>query len=182
MQRLKIGFDLDSTLNNLVVKVVDAYNAKYQQSLDYNLIDKWDFSHMLVPECKHIWQEFCDYGLIRSLDIEPTAVDTLTALSKQHDIYFVTAGHPYTLKARDDWLDEHFPFYRSKMLIVAREKQLLKIDVLIDDYEQNLIGGDYLGILMNQPWNSAFKAERYGIKRIGRIAEVQTILEGLNGR
>lgn len=64
-------------------------------------------------------------------------------------------------------------------------KQLLsELDVLVDDYENNLIDGNYSKILLNYPWNNGINDERYGIIRcndwreiyneICKIAETET--------
>ena len=33
---------------------------------------------------------------------------------------------------------------------------MIGVDILIDDYEMNLINGSYFGILMDYPWNRNF--------------------------
>jgi len=162
---------MDETISDLVYQTIKLYNATYRQELNYYKIDQYDISPFIVPECKNIWQEFCTPQFILGLTVEPTAVETLTKLSEQHDIYFVTAGHPNTMQARDQWLAGKFPFYKSRMLIGCRSKQLLKLDVLIDDYEANLLGGEYQGILVNRPWNRKFDAEAHSIKRIHFIED-----------
>lgn len=172
MKRLAIGVDMDETIQGLVYAVIQEYNKVYRQELNYWKVDQYDISPFLVPECKNIWKEFVTDDLIRNLEVEPTAVDTLTKLSEHHDIYFVTAGHSYTMGARDRWLAAHFPFYKSGMLIACKEKQLLRLDLLIDDYEKNLIGGKYHGLLINRPWNRKFDAEAHGIMRINFIEDV----------
>ena len=39
------------------------------------------------------------------------------------------------------------------------------IDILIDDYEKNLIDGKYQKILFSYPWNKNFNNSEYGIYR-----------------
>lgn len=77
---------------------------------------------------------------------------------------------------------KHFSFYRSSNLIVCREKQLLNLNVLIDDYQNNLIGGGYLGLLMTKHWNEHFAAKCFGIERIFGWKEVPAIISRLERR
>lgn len=161
----------------MLSKILPKYNSKYADSLTEEFIYKYDFSSILNPACKNIFSEFVDYNLIMSLDVAENAVEVLTYLSKYHDIYFVTAGHPYTAAARDDFLSMHFGFYRSSHLIVCREKQLLNVDVLIEDYENNLIGGAYHKILIDKLWNQHVATNLYGIKRIFGWNEVPNLIE-----
>lgn len=163
----------------MLSKILPKYNAKYADSLTEEFIYKYDFSSILNPACKNIFSEFVDYDLIMSLDVAENVVEVLTYLSKYHDIYFVTAGHPYTAAARDDWLSMHFGFYRSSHLIVCREKRLLNVNVLIDDYENNLIGGMYHKIMMDKPWNRHVATNLYNINRIFDWNEVPKIIENL---
>lgn len=173
MSRRKIiAVDLDETIQDMVYQVIQAYNRTYRQNLNYYKIEQYDISPYIVSECKHIWQEFATEELMRNLHVEPTAVETLTKLNELHDIYFVTAGHPNTMRVRDLWLASHFDWYKSKMLICCRNKQLLKVDVMVDDYEMNLVGGEYQKFLMTRPWNKAFDAEAHGITRIYTMSDV----------
>lgn len=172
MNRPKWGWDMDETLSPFIYEVVKAYNRTYRKDLNYYDIDQYDITPFIVPECKNIWQEFCTDRFIRELIVEPTAVETLCKLNETYDIYFVTAGHPNTMKARDQWLAAHFPFYKSSMLIASREKQMIKLNYLTDDFEGNLVGGDYRGFLVNRPWNRKFDAEAHGITRISFAEDV----------
>lgn len=160
-------------------KILPLYNEKYSDTLSEDRIYQYDMSPIVSAACPNIFSEFADYNLIMSAEVADGAVDALSYLAKCHDIYFVTAGHPYTAAARDDWLAKHFPFYRSSHLIVCREKQLLNVDVLIDDWENNLIGGTYAKILMTRNWNKHFAAEAFGIKRIFGWREVPKIIQEL---
>jgi 5'(3')-deoxyribonucleotidase len=171
-QRKRFACDIDEFLNDLVYQVVKSYNAVYRQNLNYYSIDQYDIRPFLVPECKNIWQEFCTEETIRNLHVEDTAVETLPILNKKLDLYFVTAGHPNTMRARDQWLASKFDFYKSKMLIGCQNKQLLKMDYMGDDYHENLVGGDYQGFLMNRSWNRSFDAEAHGIIRINKVSDV----------
>lgn len=179
MKRLSLGFDLDETLQNMIKRLLLYYNVAYKDNLKFEDIRQYDMTPYLVPECKHIFQEFCNDEFFLNLDVEKTAVETLSQLSEKHDIYFVTAGHPLTIGARDEWLKRTFPFYRSRMLIACTNKQLLNLDILVDDYECNLIGGKYASVLINKPWNESFDNKKYGIERINKISDVQRLVERL---
>lgn len=176
---IRIGVDLDETINDMTAQIIPLYNAKYNDSIRYEDITEYDMKPFLKPECKHIWEEFVDDRFYAGLTVAPNAVDVLSGLNKEHEIFFVTAGHPYTLAARDRWLEKNFSFYKSSNLIVCRTKQLLDLDVLIDDYEYNLIGGRYYGILVDKPWNQEIAPRLYHMKRIFHLSEVPKIVYDL---
>lgn len=179
---MHIGVDMDEVLNNLTEKILLCYNEKYGDTLRVGDISDYDIHKYLKPECRHVFEEFADERFIESLDIAPGAVEVLSRLSKYHAIYFVTAGHPYTLRARDVWLAKHLPFYRSRQLVGCCNKQLLGLDVLIDDYEGNLIEGRYYGILFNKPWNRHVPTQIYNMKRIFHWNEIPAIISDLEKR
>lgn len=163
---------MDEVLNDFVYKVILAYNKAYRQNFDYYGIKEYEFTHRLVPECKNIFSEFCTKRFMMNLSMEDTAVETLCKLNEKHKIYFVTAGFAETMGDREQWLKKYFPFYKYGMLVGCREKQLIKLDVLIDDYEKNLIGGDYKGFLVTRPWNCNFDANSNGMTRIEKVSDV----------
>jgi 5'-nucleotidase len=177
--KITIGVDIDETIAEMLSKILPLYNAKYSDTLEESHIHNYNLSPFINPMCNNIFEEFLDDKLIMSMDVMEGAVEVLSTIAKHHDVYFVTAGHPYTIRARDDWLERKFPFYRSSNLIVCREKQLLNLNVMIDDYENNLIGGMYAKILMTRNWNKQFAAEAFGIKRIFGWREVPAIIEKL---
>ena len=163
--------------------ILPLYNEKYGDNIQYNQITQYDLAPMLKPDCINIFQEFTTDDLILSTTPALDSVEVLTNLSKRHDIYFVTAGHPYTARARDIWLEQHFhSFYQSRNLILCREKQLLDMDVLVDDYEMNLIGGRFKRILVNKPWNKEFATSLFGITRIYGFSELPKIIEDMERR
>lgn len=163
----------------MLQSILPLYNEKYADTLREEFIYQYDVSPIISASCKNLFSEFADYQLIVNAEVAEGSIDALTHLSKYHDIYFVTAGHPYTAAARDDFLSMHFGFYRSSHLIICREKQLLNVDVLIDDYENNLIGGMYHKILIDKPWNRHVATNLYGIERIFDWCEVPKIIEKL---
>lgn len=75
------------------------------------------------------------------------------------------------------------PELDESQLIVTQHKQLLDLDILIDDYECNLVGILTKGIpiLISQPYNIAFPETQYGIIRKKNLTEaLQTIYNYIN--
>lgn len=182
MITILIACDLDECVNDFVQQLLPLYNKKYNDNLAYNRITQYNLSEFIKPECTQIFNEFVNDQFIDGLNVAPDAVDVLTHLSKRHEIYFVTAGHPYTLRARDGWMERTFPFYRSSNLIVCRTKQLLAMDVLIDDHELNLVGGKYKGFLINKPWNKEFATSLFGITRVYGFADIPRYIQDMERR
>lgn len=82
---------------------------------------------------------------------------------------------------RDKWLQKYYgSFYKSRKLIMCRDKHLFKCDVLVDDYQENLkwMSNGCLKILFSQPWNINFNAEGYGMIRVNDWLDIKEILLG----
>jgi 5'(3')-deoxyribonucleotidase len=171
-RRKKIGLDNDEFINPMIADLIPLYDSKYGQNLRFEDLLQYDISPYLVPECKNIFAEFIDDDFILRMKIDPIVKQVIDYLIRTHDVVFPTAGYPSTMEARDRWFFENIEGYKTKMLIMCSEKQLLNLDILGDDYEKNLIGGDYLGLLLTKPWNGWFNEKEYGIKRINHVVEM----------
>lgn len=88
------------------------------------------------------------------------AVEAMQRLASEgHHLIVATARHEDSTDATAAWLDQHdIPFDEIRHLENG-QKQRLDVDVLVDDYPENVTsfadaGG--VGILFEQPWNSDF--------------------------
>lgn len=95
-------------------------------------------------------------GFYLNLKPEPFALETLnTLLNEGHHLYIASniCGVPHSAEEKIQWLKKYFPFIPEKNIIFTYQKSLLKLDVLVDDWEENLKYGSYKGFLYSQPWN-----------------------------
>ena len=81
-----------------------------------------------------------------------------------HDIYFVTSSLPSNLDKKIKHLARNLNFlpkeYVWKHTINIHKKQLLKLDILVDDCYDNLSGDkEYTPILFRYPWNRIMMKE-----------------------
>ena len=160
MDKLKIGIDMDETINTFIHDLIEKYNDRYDDILTFNEVFDYNIRKFLKPECKDIFAEFCDNEFMSNLKLVAGAKNVIDKLHETEDIYFVTAGYPETVFARHKWLKRHFEWYNHGNLIICTNKQMLKLDVLIDDHYDNLINGCYRSILIDKPWNRKYNTIR----------------------
>ena len=43
---------------------------------------------------------------------------------------------------------------------------MINVDLLVDDFEGNLIGGSYNKVLLDYPWNRSINDKEHGIVRV----------------
>lgn len=166
MDKLILGIDMDDTIFGLMQAVIEPYNKKYNDNLALNDFTEYSVKKFIKKECNNIFEEFASDDVMENLQIKDGALDAINFLHKYFRILFLTAGHPYTAKARDKLLTKTFSWYKSGQLVLCKDKKLVRVDALIDDYENNLIGGAYKKILFNAPWNENFNEKEHGITRV----------------
>jgi len=151
---MKILVDIDETLNNLIETILPIYNAKYQDDITTDDITEYNIHKFLKPECSDIFKEFMSDDLIENLQVNNGAVEVLTELSQDNDVYFLTAAHPKSVLPKHKWLQKHFPFYHSDKLIICHDKGMVAGDILIDDCIEHLNKSSCrYTVLFSKPWN-----------------------------
>ena len=153
MDRKIIYIDIDETLNELIEVLMKLYGEKYNDPRRKKDIEKYYFLDTLKPECKNFFKEFCTEEVLETLEMVPHAKEVVEELIDNHDVFFLTAAHPNTLRIRDKWLKKHIDNYSSSQFIRCNNKTLLKGHLLIDDCIYNHYGSIENSILVNQPWN-----------------------------
>ena len=71
----------------------------------------------------------------RNLEVMPYAKDALMRLNQDFDIFIASTppwDRPDMWGAKREWLEEHFPYLKRKLILTHR-KDLLIGDILIDD-------------------------------------------------
>ena len=153
---MKIGIDLDDTINNLVETWLTKYNYDYEDTVSINDIKSWDL-HKYVSCGNDIYNYLRDGFLFKALGIKKGAVEAIDELMKEHEVYIVTANAHYNYGVCDDKIDfikEEIPNFPIENLIFANNKHMIDLDILIDDGLHNLEGFcHYYPIVFDRPWN-----------------------------
>ena len=152
-KKLTIFCDIDGVVNDLIEKLLEKYNIKYNDNITKDDITEYRIQPFLKEECSNIFVEFMTDNLIERTSVLDGAVDVITKLMERHNFYFLSATYPQNIKSKNDWLKANFPLYKESMLITCSNKKLLHGDILIDDCIDNLNSNIKLNILFDQPWN-----------------------------
>lgn len=164
-----IGIDIDNTINNLCEALLEVYNFDTMESIKITDIKSYYIENYVNPEHKNmIIKLFTDSRVWKRIKLIDNCQFCINNLIEQgHRIVFVSASDFINIPKKYEWLVRNFPLIDMRNnFIVAHDKQLVAgLDVLIDDYEKNLIGGIYHKILLDYPWNKNVNCEREGIVR-----------------
>ena len=162
--KLRIGIDIDNVVINSTQAVIDYYNSRTGDSLRECDIKTYDVSQYVQPEFRDCFYElFWNEKALEKVKPLPYCQQTIKSLFHLgHEIYFVTATTPQYLPFKYNLLKEYFPYMDiGKALIVAQDKHMVNVDVLIDDYWGNCVNAPYYSILLDYPWNVNYDDAEY---------------------
>lgn len=162
-----IGVDIDCILNNLVVAILEQYNIMSGDNLTEADITDYRVANFIKPEYKDkfnlLWTDPIVWHYVE------WDVDWVMNLIEQHkhDIYFVTATQPNHIynkfkllcdaltKCSVSMTESEVMNYVTGHLITAANKQLIKVDIVIDDCFDNfqLHDNGVYNICVSKPWN-----------------------------
>lgn len=104
------------------------------------------------PNCiKHLETR----GFFRTIPVMKNAQDTLRRLNEKFEVFVVSAAteFPFSLEEKYFWLEENFPFLTWEQFVFCGDNKVVKGDIMIDDFIQNLDSFQGRTILFSQPHN-----------------------------
>ena len=179
---MTILVDMDDVIENLLDAWIKFLNDKYGLSVKGSDVKEWDMRLVyptLTPD--QLYEPLHLKSFWNSVEPKEKASEYIQKLILDgHEVYIVTATHYGTLKIKVECIiNRYFPSLPYKNIIVAYKKQMIIGDVLIDDYPPNLIGGQYLGILFDAPYNRSFPNKEHGITRVSSWEEIYEVISNL---
>ena len=176
-----IGIDVDSTVCNTTESVLQQHYADTGEKLTLNDIKGYYIENYVGDDYKDDFHLiFYKKEMWKRVKVIPHCVEVIKRLHDRGDsIYFVTSTEPQNVTKKARFLQRTFPFLNiRKCLITTHCKQIIGVDILIDDYEMNLINGSYFGILIDYPWNRNFDdASDDKIYRVFDWTQVEPMIE-----
>lgn len=159
---MRIGIDLDDTINNLVDFWIDRYNKDYSDNLKIDDVKTWDIAD--YTKIGKSFYAYLDSGIFKNLSIKDGAANIIEKLCEQHEVYIVTANASYNKGVCDDkinFIKKFMPFFPIKNIIFIQNKSLLDLDILIDDGLHNFDGFKGRKIVFDRPWNRDYKEHHW---------------------
>lgn len=148
--------DIDGFLADLHTEWLRRYNEKYNDQLTVRDITDWNIHKFALPECGTSMYDFIEDPSIYD-DVEPLmgSLGFVNALYGHPSIrtVYVTSSTVGTMGRKYKWLkDNGFPV-TPKGYIETADKSLIRGDVLVDDYQENLKTFTGNKILFDSYWN-----------------------------
>lgn len=175
VRKLRIGIDLDATLNNMEEKWVHRYNSDYND----NLLEwvNWAVELDVKPECGvKIFNYLKEPNFFEDSGIKPNAKDVVSWMNNHFELYIVTAYSDYQCKGKIAWVEKELPFFPKENVIFINNKSLLNLDYLIDDAPHNIINFGGNVIIFDKLYNRHIE-ESDTKKRLNDWSEIKSFFE-----
>lgn len=184
MKKLTILVDMDDTLENLNKPWIEYLNEKYGTNVNPEDINEWNMAKAFPTLTgAQIYAPLTQGDFWDRVEPLPSAYEYLFCLKYEgHKIVIVTSSCPTAVPYKlNGMLFKYFPYLNYQDVIVTSQKQLIHGDVLIDDAPHNLIGGNYMRILMTAPHNRSFNEKDIGAIRVNNWEEIYNIICDISG-
>ena len=182
---MRLGFDLDGVIVDSPQQVVKYINDKLGLGLTMNDFKTYSMEDALPEQYKWIVEmAFRDSAMWKKVTLIIGVYPMIKKLYEEgHDIYFVTSSLPQNLKKKINHLARNLDFFPKDYVwrhtINTQNKQLINLDILVDDGLFNLIGErSYYSLCMDMPYNQTEEE----IKRFTRVhnwAEIYSTIQYL---
>lgn len=152
---MKIGIDLDNVLNNLTEEWINAYNE--HENKDIKLSDITNYNMTSNKGIDNNVFKYLNDSVTVHLKPLPNAIVSTLELAKRHELFIITATYPENMAVKMTWLQHYFPHIPRRNIIVTSRKELVNVDVLIDDVPENVYNFGMWDrvIVFDQPWNQS---------------------------
>lgn len=174
--------DIDDTIIDLLPAWCDWLNKHYEVNISLNDIKGWDIcSYIPTLTKEQIFEPLGDPLFWTYVKPKLLATTYLKKLFDEgFDIYLCSATHYKTIYPKfRTVVQKYFPFISWDKVIITSNKQMIKADFCIDDGVHNLIGGNYIKLLITQPHNIDFNTEENGIYRVSDWLEIYSLIHSL---
>lgn len=161
-----ILIDCDDTIWNLLEAWVSVLNDRYDKNVIYSTVSNWDMS-LAYPDLtkQQIYEPLCEETLWQLVKPKFDAIKYIPKLYEEgHEIYFVTSTDYRNIQYKVKMIEDYFPDIPIQNLITTYHKELIKGDILIDDYINNFKDRDK-GIIFTTSYNKDIDEKNYGLYR-----------------
>lgn len=147
---MKIGLDADDVLLSCNQYAIDLYNKNYEENFSIHDLKNWEGNGEIEKRKKY----FRDIEFLKTQPPLEGAQELIRKLCAKHEVFIITAIPSDVTKYRADRLRELFPEVSETNYIFATRKDLVDVDILLDDGPHNILSSRAkYPILYRQPWN-----------------------------
>lgn len=179
---MRIGLDVDDVLTPCTDIILQKLHEMGYEFEDADI--SWDFSSY-GPEIQNAAHELIQEGFFFSRQ-EPMdgAREMIQALlDRGHEVFFVSAVSPNHMSIRGKQLMEWFPMVPQKNIILGSRKDLVKLDILLDDAPHNIRqSAARYPVLFLRKYNQHMKPNHLSVVNYPNFLKLVDFLDGMKGK
>lgn len=179
--RRKLAVDIDNTIWDLVSPWIGFYNIYYNDNVNYSDIVEYNFFNITKKATKEELLNILSSDSFWAF-VYPykESKEYLEKLNDEFELYIVTSTSYKTSMKKFERFFELFDFLNEDQLIITSNKCLLNVDIIVDDFINNLSGDNHIKFLIDQPYNKDINDDT--IIRVKNLKEVYFYLHKDNIR
>ena len=176
---LKIGLDVDDVLYLCNQHAIDLLSQEKKiNGLDLYDINSWGVSN-INPILDQRIAYFSDPNFVANQPLIEGAQDFVSKLCKKGEVFFVTAVGKDCMNERARRLIKDFPEVPERNIIIGARKDLVRLDILLDDGAHNIIGSNAeYPVLFRRPWNNNLT----GLLAVNSFSDFLVLIDQIIGR
>lgn len=179
IMKRKLAVDIDNTIWDLITPWIKLYNYYYDDNIQYSDIVEYDFFNIAKKATKdQIFKLLSIQGFWNLVEPYEYSVEYLDKLNNEYDLYIVTSTSYRIAKEKLDRFFKLFPFINDSQLILTHNKDLINVDIIVDDYPKQLINKNCIKFLIDSPYNKDVSDTT--IIRVDNLKDVYNCLHELN--
>jgi guanylate kinase len=177
--KLTIGLDSDDVTLEFLSIAVEIVNERKKTNFKFDDLTEWDFTSMTQDIREAFYDAIgSDEIYERQTPKEGAAKMIEELLKRGHDVVFPSAVYPERMTTRALQLMRFFPSVPKDNIQLGARKDLLRLDVLLDDRDENIFSSTAKHpIIFTQPWNSHVT----GCLRANNYREFIAIVDSIAG-
>ena len=177
--RLKIGVDVDDVLYLCNQHAIDLLARERNiDGLDIFDIDAWG-SGSANPLLDERLAYFSRPDFVAGKPVIPGAQEFISQLCERGEVFFVTAVGKSCMNERASRLVKDFPQVPERNIIIGARKDLVSLDILLDDGAHNILGSNAkYPVLFRRPWNNNLT----GLLAVNSYADFLRLVDQISGQ
>jgi 5'(3')-deoxyribonucleotidase len=170
---VRIAVDMDEVITDALTKHLDLYNEHFDKELTEHDLTGFTLPSFVPDHERERVIAFVEQeSFFADMAVLPGAVETLEALSHEHELFITTAAmeFPNSFMPKYVWLIKHLPFITPMNFVFCGDKSIVHADYLIDDNVRHFKRFKGTGLLFEAPHN---KLVDYNprVRNWGEVAE-----------
>lgn len=152
MNKLKIAIDCDDVLAKCNEFALDIINKRHGSNYSVSEIRSWKEG----PYREERIALFQSPEFVRSQPLYEGAAEFIKELGKTCEVFIATSVPAAVVPARVEFILENFPDVDPGNIIIGSRKDIMDVDIILDDAIHNLTGASAAyPVLFRRPWNES---------------------------